>query len=79
MILSQYKYYQRHEPIGEGRGESEQPEVWAVCRVSEGGESAARLTFLCYHHLSHSHLREWNKRNLMPTCVSRYGVEIHCS
>jgi hypothetical protein len=74
MILNQCKYYQRHESIGEGNGESEQPEELAVYRVSEGGESAVQLIFLFYHHLSHSHPHEWNKRNLMQTCVSRYGV-----
>jgi hypothetical protein len=74
MILSQFKHCQRHEPIEEGSEVSEQPGELAVHQVSEGGESAAQLIFLCYHRLSHSHLHEWNKRNLMQTCVSRYSV-----
>jgi hypothetical protein len=74
MILSQFKYCPRHEPIEEGSGVSEPPEELAVCQVSGGGESAAQLIFLCYHRLSHSHLHVWNKRNLMQTCVSRYCV-----
>lgn len=74
MILSQSKHCQRHEPIEEGNGVSDQPEELAVYQVREGGESAAQLIFLCYHHLSHSHLHELNKRNLMQTCVSRYSV-----
>jgi hypothetical protein len=79
MTLSQCKYYQRHEPIEEGRGEFEQLGALAVYQVNEGGESAARLTFLCYRRLSRSLLHEWNKRNPMPTCVSRYKVQVHCS